>query len=223
MSRTRLLPLAAVAAIAIASFGGAHAANLLVNGSFEVDNFNSGGGFRLGLNGNDVTGWFIPAGDGIYPWGLQNSNSFNAGPAADGNQWLVLGRYDTQASFSIQQTLSGLTPGSVYQLSFAIASERACCSQAEVSFTGSSTASQLFSAPTSGDFWTAWGYHTMNFTAGGSAVTINFMNLNPTTAGFDLGLDDVSVTSNIPEPSTWALLVGGLLAVSTIARRSRSA
>ena len=61
MSRTRLLPLAAVAAIAIASFGGAHAANLLVNGSFEVDNFNSGGGFRLGLNGNDVTGWFIPA------------------------------------------------------------------------------------------------------------------------------------------------------------------
>ncbi|MBW2282692.1 MAG: hypothetical protein JRG82_18295, partial [Deltaproteobacteria bacterium] len=61
--------------------------NLVVNGSFEADPFTGSGlGFLLALIGNDVTGWFIPNGDGTYPWGLQNVNAFGGGPAADGNQ-----------------------------------------------------------------------------------------------------------------------------------------
>lgn len=85
--------LASVASLTLLSLGSsAQAANLVTNGSFEMDPFNSSGsGYSLGLVGGAVTGWFIPTSDGTYPWGLQNGNVYSAGPAAQGNQWLVLG------------------------------------------------------------------------------------------------------------------------------------
>jgi len=172
--------------------------NLVVNGSFETDPCTgSGVGFKLGLIGSAVTGWNIPATDGTYPWCLQNSNAFSAGPAAAGNQWLVLGEVATAVPYTIQQTLTGLNPGGTYMLTFAIASESGCCSVAEVSFpSGSSTAAQTFTAPASGNFWTAWATKTMNFIATSSSVTLQFKNLvSAQTGGLDLGLDNVSVTA----------------------------
>jgi len=207
--------------VALSWGGGAHAANLITNGSFEVDNFNGGGGgYRLGLVGNDVTGWYIPASDGTYPWGLQNANVFGAGPAAAGNQWIVLGEAGTGFEYTIQQTLSGLTSGSSYNVTFAIASEQGCCSTAEVSFlAGSATAAQTFSAPNSGSYWTQWSYKSMAFVANAASVTIQFKNLNPSSSnGIDLGLDDVSVSA-VPEPSTWAMAGLGLAALWFVRRR----
>src|SRR3989442_15370284 len=119
------------------------AANLAVNGSFEVNPCTSSTpGQKVGLEGNAVTGWFIPASDGTYPWCLQNNvNVYGAGPTPYGNQWLVLGEVGTGVSYTIQQTINGLAPGNTYKLSFAIASESGCCSVVEVSFpSGSSTA-----------------------------------------------------------------------------------
>ncbi len=196
MKRARLVvKFATSVLLAMCALSPAAQANLIVNGSFEADPFNSSGaGYSLGLVGNAVTGWLIPSGDGIYPWGLQNSNSFLAGPAADGDQWLVLGRYDTGSQFTIQQTMSGLIPGDTYSLSFAIASELGCCSVAEVSFlSGSSTPAQNFTAPQSGTYWTEWASHSMDFVATSSDVTLQFKNLTPTTNGYDLGLDNVDV------------------------------
>src|SRR5689334_15734684 len=87
----------------------------VVNGSFEADPCTgSGAGYRLGLSGSDMSGWFIPATNGTYPWCLQNANAFAAGPAAAGNQWFVLGQVSAGTSFTIQQTVSGLTPGGTY-------------------------------------------------------------------------------------------------------------
>jgi uncharacterized protein DUF642 len=197
-------------------------ADFVVNGSFEADSFTgSGVGYRLGLSGNDVTGWFIPASDGVYPWGLQNINAFGAGPAADGNQWLVLGRYDTGAQYTIQQELTGLSAGSTYLLSFAIASESGCCSNAEVSFlSGSSTAAQMFQAPNSGSYWTAWGAESMSFLATSTSVTLQFKNVSPSlNDGIDLGLDNVHVESvnGVPEPAfvgSVSVMIGGLLVVA---------
>src|ERR1700730_11224405 len=93
--------------------------NLVVNGSFEADPCTgTGPGYKEGLVGGSVPAWFIPASDQVYPWCLQNVNGFSAGPAASGNQWLVLGRVSTGVPYTIQQTLSGLTPGGTYNLSF---------------------------------------------------------------------------------------------------------
>ena len=203
-------------------------ANLIVNGSFEADPFTGNGQYQLGLVGNAVTGWYIPSGDGIYPWGLQNG-AFGASTPF-GNQWVVLGRYGTPNQFTIQQTLNGLVVNSTYQLSFAIASELGNAgSIAGVSFlSGSSTASQNFTAPASGAYWTNWATHSMNFVATNSSVTIQFQNINPNFSnGYDLGLDNVSVVGAshpVPEPSSLALLgLGGIgLAVGAY-RRQRAA
>jgi uncharacterized repeat protein (TIGR01451 family) len=184
--------------------------NLVVNGSFEADPCTGSGlGYKLGLVGTAVTGWNIPATDGIYPWCLQNVNAFGAGPAASGNQWLVLGEVSANVSRTIQQTLTGLNPGSTYMLSFAIASEAGCCSVAEVSFpSGSSTATQTFTAPAASNFWTAWATQTMNFIATSSSVTLQFKNLvSAQTGGIDLGLDNVSVTSTAQNQATSGALL----------------
>lgn len=172
--------------------------NVVVNGSFEANACTgSGTGYKLGLVGTAISGWFIPSSDGTYPWCLQNVNAFSAGPTPYGNQWLVLGEVNTGVSYTIQQTLRGLTPGSTYKLSFAIASEQGCCALAEVSFpSGSSTAAQTFTAPASGNFWTAWATKTMNFTATSSSVTLQFKNVNLSTNGYDLGLDNVDVEAS---------------------------
>lgn len=210
--------------IGVSSPQPAHAQNLLTNGSFEADNCNTtGGGYRLGLSGNDMTGWFIPSTDGVYPWCLQNVNAFGGGPAAQGNQWLVLGETGTGVHYTIQQTLTGLNVGSQYNLSFSIASESGCCSMAEVSFlSGSSTPFQTFTAPVSGQYWTQWAQDAMSFTASASSVTIQFQDI--TVGSLDLGLDDVSVvaaTSPVPEPASIALLATGLIGIAGVGVKRR--
>ena len=206
------------------SASSALAANLVVNGSFETDNFNLAGGYRLGLINNDVTGWFIPAGDGVYPWGIHNSSGY--GPADTGNQFFVLGEERTGASYTIRQTLTGLTAGSTYAINWAAASELNCCSPGELSFlSGSSTGAYLFAAPNSGAYWTNWGHYATTFVANSSSVTFQFKNVNPNGNGYDLGLDSVFVDlvagGGVPEPATWAMMILGFGIVGTALRGNR--
>ncbi|MEO8813030.1 MAG: PEPxxWA-CTERM sorting domain-containing protein [Caulobacteraceae bacterium] len=196
----------------------ANATELVVNGSFEADDFGTGGGGqRLGLIGNDVTGWFIPAGDGIYPWGLQNGNQYNAGPADTGNQWFILGEVGTGKDYTVQQTVNGLTSGQTYNLTFALASELGCCAVGEVSFlSGSSTAAQNFTAPSSGSYWTSWGHYTDTFVATASSVTFQVKDLAiEFPGGDDLGLDSFSILAGggVPEPASWAMMLIGFAAI----------
>ncbi len=207
-----------VGLLAISVSSTAHA-NLAVNGSFEDSSFGSPGGYTLGLVGNAVPGWYIPSSDGTYPWGLTNG-AFGAFTPY-GNQFFVLGEANTGVEYTIQQTLTGLTAGLTYNLSFAIASEAGCCSQAEVSYlSGSSTAPQNFFATNSGQWWTDWSTQNTSFVADSSTVIFQFKNVNPTSAGLDLGLDNVVITA-VPEPETYAMLLAGLGLLGFMARRRK--
>lgn len=208
-------------------------ADFIINGSFEAGTFTgSGPGYKLGITDADVPGWHIPASDGTYPWGLQNVNLFSAGPAADGNQWIVLGEQhgpnNAGVEYTIQQTMHGLVAGNTYHLTFDIASELGCCAVAEVSFlSGSSTAAQDFTAPGAGiTFWNPWGLNAMDFLATNSDVTLQFKDDEPTINGYDLGLDNVHVnqsTSVVPEPR-YIFLLTAILGVMSFAgqRKLRS-
>ena len=231
----RLRNLLAASALAV-TFGVASAppvasaGELIVNGSFEADNFGTGGGGqRLGLSGNDVTGWFIPAGDGIYPWGLQNLNQYGAGPADTGNQWLILGQVSGGTDYTIQQTVNGLTPGQSYTMTFALASEQGAGSAVgELSWlSGSSTAAQDFTAPPVGPtYWNPWGHFSETFVATATSATFQMKDLAVEfPGGDDLGLDSFSILAgDVPEPATWTMMLLGVAAIGFgLRRRSMAA
>ena len=228
MTKIVHLALATVSAAAISTAVSepSLAANFIVNGSFEDSSFGGGGGFVLGLVGSDVTGWFIPSTDGTYPWGLQNG-AFGASTPY-GDQWFVVG--ETGASggvphdYTIQQTMTGLTSGDTYTLSFAISSEGTDGGAvAQVSFlSGSSTGAQDFTAPAATTvFWNNWATESMTFVATSNMVTLQFKQLaTEFPSGEDLGLDNVSVVgSAVPEPSTWAMMLFGFAGLGYLAYR----
>lgn len=230
MNKIRFLIGTAAALLAFCTIS--PATNLVTNGSFEADSCNlNGGGYRLGLSGSDMSGWFIPATDGVYPWCLSNGNSLGAGPTPYGNQWLVIGETGADGGtgpfdYTIQQTVGGLVPGQTYTLSFAIASEEFCCSQIEVSFlSGSSTGPMAFTAP-AGLNWGNWATESMSFLATGSSATLQFKDLavgapGGPFAGADVGLDNVVIegTPAVPEPATFLLFGSGLLGLADAVRR----
>jgi len=65
-----------------------------------------------------------------------------------------------------------------------------------------------------------WSQVSYNFIAGGGTTTLSFMATGNSDS-YGTSLDKVSVTAAVPEPSTYALMFGGLAAVGFIARRRR--
>jgi hypothetical protein len=171
--------------------------DLITNGSFEADTFSYYGTLDLGSSSNPLTGWTTLM-SGAYPWGLPYPNTFNAGPTPYGNQWVIVGNECDQGTSWIEQTIN-TTAGQSYTLSFALASEYGGSgAQVVVSFpTGSSTASQTFTAPPRvTNYWDTWATSSMDFTADSASATIRFTSVPVSVSdGCDAGIDNVSVTA----------------------------
>jgi hypothetical protein len=160
------------------------------------------GGFETG----DLTGWTSKEGANSYnPYGY-NPFGTTYGAGMEGSHWAWLAGYET--SIYMEQTISGLTIGTSYNVNFIMASEAWNSDKLIVTHNG--LGSQTFSAPPiKTTFWDNWVAKQYTFTAGSTSETIRFSTFTLINAGgYDVGFDDVSISA-VPEPST--VIAGALL------------
>jgi Protein of unknown function (DUF642)/PEP-CTERM motif len=228
------MALTIVASIMLVALGGRSvSANLLTNGSFEDGNFVSGGGGAAGgadnvsLNDNTtITGWTVVGqplrGDPIT-W-INNSSPYSI-TAPDGLYSLDLTGYHDGVPFSgVQQTINTVANGQ-YQLTFSLGTTYNAGytgSPAGIQASaGSTTASYNVSSTGTGPL-NQWITETLNFTATGSQTTISLIGNDGIAY---IGLDKVDVeglSSAVPEPSTWAMMLLGFAGIGFMAYRRKS-
>jgi MYXO-CTERM domain-containing protein len=217
-----MTPRSLVICIALAVGPAAHAANLLVNGSFEQGAFINQGNQTMSLAGGStaITGWTVL--NDVTAW-IDAGNPFGLS-ASDGSRFLDLTDYSAGAPFAgVSQTFATLA-GATYTLSFDLGGSN---------FWGRPDALIASAAGTSQVFATGpasttspnndWYSESMSFVATGASTTLMLQG----SQGFNyIGLDNVSVELTsappvpaIPEASTWALMLAGLAACGARARR----
>jgi len=155
----------------------------------------------------DVPNWTHAGtvGDGLL-WGIGYTDNFGSiTTAGQGKQFVTMGggsdanRGGVLGTGSWSQTITGFTPQLPYTLSFMMASELVGVSQSiDVSFpSGSLTPGQTFTAAApSANYWRDWEIKSMNFIPTATSVTFQFQ----ATTQFDVGLDNVQITTCVPPP-----------------------
>jgi hypothetical protein len=236
-----VLPLG-LGGLAATSISGASAANLVLNG-----NFNSPGAPAALVSGDSsyITDWYntdsytlyIPYGtrgdatiDGLYGLAGPGYGVVNGlvGPPDDSGYLAIDGDIDFRNS-GVYQTISGLVTGKTYTLSFWYAGAQ------EYSFSDATT--QYFQVTLGDETWDSpvqdvaaqgfspWTEFTTKFTYDGSGDVLTFLAIGAPSGEPPWPLlADVSLSSGVPEPSTWAMIVAGFAGLGLVARtRSRKA
>jgi hypothetical protein len=202
------LALAHTALLALSLAGAAHAApaDYVANGSFESAGANmvDGSYCYLNLAGHEcgaVPGWsgqFALIQSGSGPWGVPNS-PYGA---------LLAG---LQNQSYLEQTLNLAAPG-VYALSWADAGRgnHGGAETYEVSFNG------VVLETLQVGFGAGWTSHTLSFAAAAPGV-LRFAGLNA-SGDSTAFIDNIAVTSPVPEPSRYSMLALGLVLLLFTAR-----
>jgi hypothetical protein len=202
-------------------------ANLVTNGSFEIN----GGGGQIHST-TTLANWSVPSPNGSYAFVFTSANQSDT--TGVNGQYGNLSLYPTitgspdGGSFigtdpafqngAISQSISGLTIGAQYLLTFdwAAAQQQGFSGATNdwwtASLGGSSQSTAHVSIPTHG--FSGWQTGSMTFTATGTSELLSFLAGSTSTSGeppFAL-LDGVSLTqvTSTPEPASWTMLVGGL-------------
>jgi hypothetical protein len=220
LSKIAVLPLAVLATGA--------SAQIVSNGSFETFTgvFAGDGGAQLTNASTTLTGWAIVGGEIAV---LKTPNIYNLGPSV-GNNFLDLTGY-SNAGFpkGVSQVLPGLTVGQTYAFSMDLGIRNGACVGGGDNCHGPVQASATIGA-TSQTFTEAsavagnvWGTFGFNFVATSPSMTLTINGLSLPAGNEFIGLDNVSVApavvGAVPEPETYALLLAGLAAVGSFARK----
>ena len=212
--------------ILLAGLTNAASANLIVNGSFETPALAPGSSYRtFQIGSNGLTGWDI-LGPAAATVDLAES-SYNLPdayghrfPASTGNQWLDLTGHATNSYGGVGQT-AVTAPGARYRLTFDIGNLadplHGYGSTSKVDLWINGRLAQSFtnqSGPSTNLNWQSFTYLFTASSAGASYIA--FRNADNTSDNLN-GLDNV-VLSPVPEPSTAAMTLGGLMLLCGMAR-----
>jgi len=208
--------------IAVAALCGASSAfaatNLLTDGSFE--SVAVAAGTYADYSGSTLTGWVAGAGEVI------EVRDALAGTALDGSNFVEL---DSTQNSSMSTTVA-TTVGTTYTLSFWY-SNRATTA-ANTAFAGNvvpassnglsydigagAVAVPTLATDTSAD--NLWTPYTITFVATSTSTTLSFIATG-TSDSYGSSLDNVSLTTAVPEPTTLAMFGAGVLTLLGMGRR----
>lgn len=181
--------------------------NLVVNGSFEATAVAPGGW----VNVASIEGWTWLAGPGT---GFELRNNA-VGTAFDGSNFIEL---DTNGNTTIGQSFANLVAGGSYQLSFAYSpriNESTGTNGIQVLWNGQQLGNTLSAQ---GGNVQGWVVHSFDVSA---LAGTNWLSFRAVGKSDSLGgsLDAVRLVSQVPEPTSYALMLGGLFAIAALKRR----
>jgi hypothetical protein len=199
---TFLLGLALIVLLAPAS----HAANLILNGGFELTN----NGFSQTQTPVDWTN--VGHTDGVIAYSVFGT------PAYDGLYYYDLGGFGQplpNAGDGIEQTVTTAV-GTNYTLTFGLSGENAANNTEFLNVLVNGVLAQSFTVLFNGAFGSAqkpFVTQTLNFTASAASSTILFTVTGPTLGNNDPLIDGISLdvtAAGVPEPATWFTVLAGL-------------
>jgi hypothetical protein len=194
--------------------------------------------FLIASGAGDTTGSHdVRFNDTFTLWGPSNSatsdpqrqpgNPALTASSPDGGNYVALDGAATYRGAGLSQTLTGLSAGRVYQVSFFWAAAQQhgfdgpTTESVQVTFGSSSQTTAVYNLASHA--FSGWMFQSFNFTASAASQTLNFLAI-ATPDGqppFAL-LDGVTVVQQVPEPGTMSLLVTGLLGVGVARLRQRA-
>jgi hypothetical protein len=239
--------IAGALALAAIAFGHAQAdqINLVTNGNFDQSSYVHNSQFGTGYGGQGVTGWsggtgyqlyFVNGTATINSADSQFDNGYNNGsekfytmpgsPTGGSGNFVALdGDQTSGIQGSISQTLSGLTVGANYVVTFDWATGQlqsrtgATTDNVKVTLGGQSFTTQTVNNASQGS--TPWLQQSFLYTATSATETLTFLAQGtPTGLPPMVALDGISVVA-APEPASIAVMGSGLILLGFFYRRQR--